>query len=314
MDKVTHTMLHRAAAAVIGLAGLAWLAPATAAESSPVIKINEATAKADVKADKLRGNLTLLSGAGGNIIVYENPAGKFIVDAGIAVSREKIMAALKNIGPAPVKYLVNTHYHWDHADGNVWMHEAGATIIGAPQTARHLAEETRVDDWNFTFKPMPRAGLPTVLVKGSKNMKFGDETFVMKNFGNGHTDGDLWVYARKADVLMLGDTYWNAYYPFIDNEHGGSIDNAIKWADKAIAASTDNTVIVPGHGAASNKAELKAWRAMLADVRYKVAALKKQGKSVADVQQAAPTAAYDAKYGGFVIDGKFFTKLVYDGL
>lgn len=94
----------------------------------------------------------------------------------------------------------------------------------------------------------------------------------MNNFGKGHTDGDLWVYAEKADVLMLGDTYWNAYYSFIDNQHGGSIDNAIKWADRAIAASTDKTVIVPGHGAPSNKAELREWRAKLADVRGKVAA------------------------------------------
>lgn len=314
MDTLARTMLHRAASAIISLAGIAWMTPARAADTSPVIKLNEATAKAEVKADKLRGNLTMLSGAGGNIVVYESPEGKFVVDSGIAVSKRKIMAAFDRIGPAPVRYLVNTHYHWDHADGNVWMHEAGATIIATPQTVRHLSEETRVDDWDYTFKPIPKAGLPTVLVNGSKNMTFGGEAFVMKHFGNGHTDGDLWVYARKADALILGDTYWNGYYPFIDNEHGGSIDNTINWADKAIAASTDKTVIVPGHGAASNKAELKAWRAMLVDVRDKVAALKKQGKSLAEVQQAAPTAAYDAQYGRFVIDGKFFTKLVYDGL
>jgi glyoxylase-like metal-dependent hydrolase (beta-lactamase superfamily II) len=314
MNKFVYKQLHHAAAAVFTAAGIAWIAPATAAETSPVIKINEATAKADVKADTLRGNLTMLSGSGGNIIVYNSPDGKLIIDAGIAVSKDKIVAALKAIGPEPVKYLVNTHYHWDHSDGNVWMHEAGATIIGSPQTAAHLARETRVDDWDYTFKPLPKEARPTVLVKGSKRMKFGGETFVMKNFGNGHTDGDLWVHAEKADVLMLGDTYWNAYYPFIDNEHGGSIGNTIKWADKAIAASTDKTLIVPGHGAASNKAALREWRAMLADVRDKVAALKKQGKSLADVQAAKPTATYDAKYGGFVIDGNFFTKLVYDGL
>jgi glyoxylase-like metal-dependent hydrolase (beta-lactamase superfamily II) len=308
------TNLQQAASAALAGACIVWLAQATAADTSPVIKINEATAKADIKADRLRGNLTMLSGSGGNIIVYNSSEGKFVIDAGIAVSKDKIIAALKEIGPEPVKYLVNTHYHWDHSDGNEWMHEAGATIIGSPQTAQHLAQETRVDDWNFTFKPLPAAGRPTVIVKGNKAMKFGGETFVMKNFGNGHTDGDLWVYAEKADVLMLGDTYWNAYYPFIDNQHGGSIANTIKWADRAIAASKDKTVIVPGHGAASNKAELREWRAMLVDVRDKVSALKKQGKSVTDVQAAKPTAAYDVKYGGFVIDGNFFTKLVYDGL
>jgi glyoxylase-like metal-dependent hydrolase (beta-lactamase superfamily II) len=302
-----------AASAAIACIGLFTMLPSMAADS-PVIKINEATAKADVKSDALRGNLTMLSGSGGNIIVYNSSAGKFVIDAGIAVSKDKILTALKSIGPEPLKYLVNTHYHWDHSDGNVWMHEAGATIVGSPQTMEHLGQETRVEDWNFTFKPLPPAGRPTVIVKGDKTMKFGGETFHIKNFGNGHTDGDLWVYAQKADVLMLGDTYWHPYYPFIDNQHGGNINNAIKWADKAIAASTDKTIVVPGHGAASNKAELKQWRAMLADIRDKVAALKKQGKSLAEIQATKPTAAHDAKYGGFVIDGNFFTKLVYDGL
>ncbi|WP_427308817.1 MBL fold metallo-hydrolase [Cupriavidus sp. H39] len=293
--------------------GLFTMQPSSGADS-PVIKINEATAKAEVKSDKLRGNLTMLSGSGGNIIVYNSPAGKFVVDSGISVSKDKILSALSAIGPEPLKYLVNTHYHWDHSDGNVWMHEAGATIVGAPQTAHHLGEQTRVEDWNYTFKPLPAAGRPTVLVKGSKTIKFGGETFHMQNFGNGHTDGDLWVYAQKADVLILGDTYWHPYYPFIDNKHGGSINNAIKWADKAIEASTDKTIIVPGHGVASNKTDLKQWRAMLADIRDKVAAMKKQGKSLEEIQATKPTSAYDAKYGGFVIDGNFFTKLVFDGL
>jgi glyoxylase-like metal-dependent hydrolase (beta-lactamase superfamily II) len=287
---------------------------AHAADVSPVIKINEATAKADIKAEKMRGNLTMLSGSGGNITVYNSPEGKLIIDAGIAVSKDKILAALKNIGPEPVKYLINTHYHWDHTDGNVWMHEAGAVIIGTPQTVAHLSRATRVDDWDFTFKPLPKEARPSVLVKGSKTMKFGGETFVMQNFGRGHTDSDIWVYVKNADVLVLGDIFWNPYFPFIDNENGGGINVAIKWADKALAASTDQTVIVPGHGAIGSKEDLLAWRNMLVDVRDQVAKLKKQGKSVADVQAAKPTAAYDKKFGSYVIDGNFFTKLVYDGL
>lgn len=301
-------------AVVMVLTTGALLAPAQAADISPVIKINEATAKADIHAETVRGNLTVLSGSGGNITVYNSPDGKLIIDAGIAVSKDKILNALKTIGPEPVKYLINTHYHWDHTDGNVWMHEAGATIVGTPQTVTHLSKDTRVDDWDFTFKPLPKEARPSIIVKGNKTMKFGGETFVMKNFGKGHTDSDIWVYVQKADVLVLGDIFWNPYFPFIDNENGGGINTAIKWADKAIAASTDKTVIVPGHGTVGSKADLVAWRDMLVDVRDRVAKLKKQGKTVAEVQAAKPTAAYDAKFGGFVINGTFFTKLVYDGL
>jgi glyoxylase-like metal-dependent hydrolase (beta-lactamase superfamily II) len=256
----------------------------------------------------------VLLGSGGDITVYNSPEGKFIIDAGISVSKDKLVAALKNIGPEPIKYLLNTHYHWDHTDGNPWMHEAGAVIIGTQQTVNHLSRSTRVDDWNFTFKPLPKEARPSIIVKGSKRMSFGNETFVIKNFGNGHTDGDLWVYLEKADVLVLGDTFWNSYYPFIDNEHGGSINNAIKWADKAIAATSDKTVIVPGHGAVGRKADLVAWRDMPVAVRDRIAGMKKQGKTLAEVQAAKPTSVYDQKFGGFVIDGNFFTKLVYDGL
>lgn len=303
------------AAASIALASGAWMPEAHAADDrSPVIKINEATAKADVHAESLRGNVTVLSGAGGNIVVYDSPEGKFIIDAGIAVSKDKVERALKAISSTPPKYLVNTHYHWDHTDGNVWVHQAGATIIGAPMTARHLAQATRVDDWKFTFEALPPEGRPTIIVKGSKTMRLGAESLTMRSYGNGHTDGDLSVYLHKADILVLGDLFWNPYYPFIDNEHGGSIGNTIAWANSAIKASGEKTIIVPGHGAVGNRADLMAWRNMLTEVRDRVAALKKQGRALPEIVAAKPTAAHDARFGGFVIDGDFFTKLVHDGL
>lgn len=297
------------------LATHSWLPSVYAADAgSPVVKINEATAKADVEVESLRGHISVLSGSGGNIVVYASPAGKFIVDSGIAVSRDKLTAALNSIGPTPLRYLVNTHYHWDHTDGNAWMQAAGATVIGSPMTFKHLSETTRVKDWNYTFEPLPREARPSIVVAGSKTMRFAGETITMRNFGNGHTDGDLWVYFKHADVLALGDTYWNGYYPFIDNEHGGSIDNAITWANKAITASSAHTLIVPGHGPTGNRASLTSWRDMLVAVRKDIAMLKRQGKTREEVVAAKPTAQYDKRYGGFVIDGNFFAKLVYDGL
>lgn len=158
------------------------------------------------------------------------------------------------------------------------------------------------------------AARPKVLVDSSKTITFDGTKVVMKNFGIGHTDSDIWVYFVKADVLVLGDIFWNGDYPFIDNAHGGGINQAIRWADLALKQTGPNTIVVPGHGAVGHRAELLEFRTMLAQIRDNVAALKKQGKTLDEIVAARPTAAFDAKFGAFVIEPSFFTRLVYGGL
>ena len=281
---------------------------------SPVTKINEAAANADIKVERLRENINMLSGSGGNIIVFNGPEGKLLVDVGIAVSQTKIQAALDGISPAPLKYVVNTHWHWDHSDGNVWAQKAGATIIAQENVLKRLSNTERVEDWNYTFQPVAAGGRPTVTFKTGKTLKFNGETIVMKNFGIGHTDGDTSVYFKKADVLALGDIFWNGYYPFIDNAHGGGINDTIRWLNESLKRAGEKTLIVPGHGPTGNRAQLVEYRDMLVAVRDNVARRKKQGKSLDEVIAAKPTAAYDAKWGGFLIDPTFFTRLVYAGV
>jgi glyoxylase-like metal-dependent hydrolase (beta-lactamase superfamily II) len=301
-------------AAIITTIGASWFAAGNAAAVSPVIQINEATARAEITSQPLRGNISVLMGSGGNIVALQGPQGKFLVDAGIAVSKAKLQAALAEVGDGPVQYVANTHWHWDHTDGNTWLGESGATIIAHPNTLKHVSETTRVDDWDYTFKPLPKAGLPTMLVKDSKTMHFGGENITLKNFGTGHTDGDLWIYFEKADVLALGDTFWNGVYPFIDNASHGGVNEAIKWANHAIEQSTEHTIIVPGHGPVGNRMQLIEFRDMLVGVRDNVKKLKEQGMTVEQAVAAKPTAQYDAKFGHFVINPDFFTRLVYAGL
>jgi glyoxylase-like metal-dependent hydrolase (beta-lactamase superfamily II) len=125
----------------------------------------------------------------------------------------------------------------------------------------------------------------------------------------------LSVTFGEADILHVADTYWNGIYPFIDHSTGGSIDGTIAASDANLAAATENTIIIPGHGKpVSNKAELKEYRDMLVDVRDKVAALKKSCRTLEETVVAKPTAAHDAKWGQFLIDPPFFTKLVYEGV
>jgi glyoxylase-like metal-dependent hydrolase (beta-lactamase superfamily II) len=289
----------------------ALLSVAHADVTTPVLDINKEAANPTITVQKLRANLSVVMGSGGNIVVLNTPNGKLLGDAGIAASKSQLETALASIGPAPIKYLINTHYHWDHTDGNVWVHDAGATIVAHENTLKRLTSGTRVIEWGYFFPPTPKGGLPTVLVKDEKTMDFEGETVVMKHYGPGHTDTDISLYFKKADVLQVGDIWWNGHYPFLDNGAGGNIDGLIVWVNECIKASTSHTIIVPGHGAVSNRAGLTEFRDMLVAVRANVARLKKSGKTLAETVEAKPTAAFDAKFGNFLINPAFFIQLVY---
>jgi glyoxylase-like metal-dependent hydrolase (beta-lactamase superfamily II) len=287
---------------------------AGAVAATPYETINAAAASANIDSSPLRGGLTALFGSGGNITVLSGADGKFLVDAGITLSKIRLTAAIDAIGSEPIKYLVNTHWHWDHTDGNGWLHDAGATIIARPQTLQDLKSTIRIDEWGHTFTPVPEGALPTMLVSQEKTMEFDGEHIVIRAYLPSHTNGDLVVYFTKADVLATGDTYWNGLYPFIDHEVGGGIDGMIKAANLDIAAAGENTIIVPGHGPLSDKKGLIEYRDMLVDVRNKVRSLKRKGLSEEQVIAQKPSAAHDGTWGTSIISPALFVHLVYISL
>ena len=298
-----------AALAVACVAAVPLLARAEV--TSPVLLIDADAATAPITVQKLRGNINVLMGSGGNITVLNSAQGKLLVDAGIAVSKPRVEAALASISNAPLKVVINTHYHWDHTNGNAWMNEAGATIIAHENTLKRLTSGSRVIEWGFTFPPSPKAALPTVVFQTEKTVQFGGETLLLKHFGAGHTDTDALIYFKNADVLSVGDIWWNGHYPFLDNGAGGSIDGLIRWVNECIKLATPKTIIVPGHGEVSDRAGLTEFRDMLVAVQGNVARLKREGKTLAETVAAKPTAAFDAKYGDFLISPAFFIQLVY---
>lgn len=208
--------------------------PGIAEVSSPVLAINAEAATAKITVQALRGNVSVVMGSGGNIAGLNGRGGKLLGDAGIAVSQPRLEAALASIGPSPVTYVVNTHYHWDHTDGNAWMNEAGATIVAHESTLKRLASGTRVIERGYTFPPTPKAGLPTVVFKTEKTLQFEGETVVLTNYGTGHTDTDVAIYFTKTDVLQVGDIWWNGHYCFLDNGAGGSVDGLIRWVNELL--------------------------------------------------------------------------------
>jgi glyoxylase-like metal-dependent hydrolase (beta-lactamase superfamily II) len=281
---------------------------------SPVIAINEEAKTAHIQSQHIRGNLTVLSGSGGNVTVLAGGDEKLLIDGGIAYSRQGLERALEAISPGRIQYLINTHYHWDHTDSNGWLHQLGATIVAQDNTLKRLSVDTRVDDWEWTFPASPVEARPTVLLRTAKTIRFHGSTVELKYYGPCHTDSDIWAYFIEANVLSTGDTFWNGVYPFIDNENGGSIDGMIRAANANIAKVGPDTIVVPGHGPLGGRAELIEFRDMLVAIREKVARLKQQGMSRDQVVAAKPSREFDAKWGGFVLDGAFFTRIVYDGL
>jgi glyoxylase-like metal-dependent hydrolase (beta-lactamase superfamily II) len=281
---------------------------------SPVIIIRKAAATAKINVTKLRGNVSVLQGSGGNITVLTGPDGKLLVDAGITASRPQITEALDTLSPDPVKHLINSHWHFDHTDGNEWLHSIGAEITAHENTRKHLSITTQVEDWNFTFPPAPAEALPTKLFNSEQTLHVNGATLSLEYYSPAHTDSDISVHFTDDDIIHVADTLWNGHFPFIDYSTGGSIDGMIRAADANVAKVTDKTIVISGHGSIGNKSQLIEFRDLLVSVRDEVSRLKKQGKSLDEVVAAKPTADYDAKWGGFVVDGNFFTRLVYAGV
>jgi glyoxylase-like metal-dependent hydrolase (beta-lactamase superfamily II) len=305
----------------LGLAGLTTtgrgLSPRRAfAEARGLVSsIKDSAAVSPIVTHKLRNNISVLEGSGGNVAVLTGPDGKVLIDAGISVSRPQMTKALAELGADPITHLVNTHWHFDHADGNAWLNSMGAKIIAQENTRKYLSQVQRVEDWDYNFLALPPNGIPSEVFANEHALKLNGESIALKHYGPAHTDSDIAVSFGEADVVHVADTFWNGSYPFIDYSTGGSIDGMIAACDANLAATTDRTIIIPGHGKpVSNKAELQEFRDMLVAVREKVATLKKKGMTRDETVAAKPTAAFDAKFGNFVIDPAFFARLVYDGL
>jgi glyoxylase-like metal-dependent hydrolase (beta-lactamase superfamily II) len=280
-------------------AGAVWLSPHLVAQV-PTPKITTTL---------LRGNVSVLRGSGGNIAVLTGKDGKVIVDSGYAVAQSQIHSALDSVSSDPFTHLINTHWHFDHTEGNEWMHAAGATILAHANTKTRLSTTQTVTAWNKTFPPSPAGAIPTETFTDKKSLHLNGALLQLAYYDAAHTDTDISIHFTDADILHVGDTWWNPIYPFIDYSSGGSINGMIQATERNLAQSNANTIIIPGHGRVGDKAQLTEFRDMLVTTRDKVAALKKQGKILDEVVAAKPNAALDAKWGsataflGYVYQG-----------
>jgi glyoxylase-like metal-dependent hydrolase (beta-lactamase superfamily II) len=267
-----------------------------------------------ISVHSLRRNIAVLEGSGGNITVLTGKDGKLLVDAGFSVSQSRISAALASISQDPIRHLINSHWHTDHTDGNEWLHSAGATITAQENTRKHLSMMTRIAGWDWDFPARPAGALPSNTFGTRHEMVLNNTNITLEKYDPAHTDSDISVTFAEADILLVADTWWNGVYPFIDYSTGGSIDGQIHAAQRNVDAVAADTIVVPGHGPIGNRAALIEFRDMLVAMRERVAGLKRQGMTVFEVMAAKPTAAFDAKWGQFLITPSAFTGLIYQGV
>jgi glyoxylase-like metal-dependent hydrolase (beta-lactamase superfamily II) len=246
--------------------------------------------------------------------------GVILVDSGSTPEEcARLQAALATLTPKPVRVLVNTHWHFDHVNGNEPLGAAGATIVAQTEVrTRMIAEKSRQVSPGFPTLAYTNAALalPTVTFDRELTLRSGDKEILLLHpaANQAHTDGDVAVFYRHANILHTGDLFFQGLYPYIDVGSGGWIDGLIASGREMLALIDDKTVVVPGHGPVSDKAHLAAYVAMLADISAKITPLVRAGKTLDEVKAAKPTAAFDDAWGKTWLTGDQFTELAYNGL
>jgi glyoxylase-like metal-dependent hydrolase (beta-lactamase superfamily II) len=261
--------------------------------------------KVEVKVERIAPGVAVLLGAGGNIGLSYGADGNIVVDDQYAPMSEKILAAIATVDPDPVRFVVNTHWHGDHTGGNEAMGKRGAVIVAHSNVRERMSSEQFIAALDDRVPASPPAALPVVTFEDGVALHLNGDTLHVVHVANAHTDGDSLVHWQKANVLHMGDTFFHKFsLPFIDLSSGGSIDGLIAAVDKGLAASNATTRIIPGHGPVASRAELAAYKAMLVDVRAKVAAGIRARRSLAQIQATKPAAPYGMA-DGFIKPDQF---------
>ena len=233
-----------------------------------------------------------LEGTSCNLLAVAGRAGVLLVDDQRSSDARETDAAIEQAYELPIVEVINTHWHLDHAGGNAHFAQAGAVIVAQRNVAERLKVDQYMSAYNKVVPASPPAAWPSQSYDRAMTIRFGAETVRLVHVGNAHTDGDTLVKLAHANVIHMGDVFFNGIYPFIDLDSGGSIQGLIRAVDAALAMSNARTRFIPGHGAIASRAELAAYRAMLADVAAKVRRQIRDGQDRAAIVASKPAAAY----------------------
>jgi glyoxylase-like metal-dependent hydrolase (beta-lactamase superfamily II) len=269
--------------------------------------------KVEITTIRVAEAVSMLEGAGGNIGVSVGADGVFLIDDQYAPLTDKIVAAVGAIDERPIRFVLNTHWHSDHTGGNENLGGAGALIVAHDNVRVRMSTEQFLEAFDRRVPPSPESALPVVTFSDTVTFHINGDTVHAFHVDPAHTDGDSIVHFSKANVIHMGDVMFSGMYPFIDVGAGGSLTGVIAACDRALELADDDTKIIPGHGPLSTRADLEAYRAMLAGVRDAVAPLVVAGKSLEEMRQADPLAPFNETWGGGM-EPEVFLGIVYESL
>jgi glyoxylase-like metal-dependent hydrolase (beta-lactamase superfamily II) len=262
--------------------------------------------KVEIRTEKLADTVWMMTGSGGNLGLSAGADATFLIDDQYAPLTPKIKAAIAAVTSKPVNFVINTHWHFDHTGGNENLGGEGALIVAHDNVRKRMESSQFIEFLRAKVDPAPKAALPVVTFSTDAAFFLNGDEIRAFHVPRAHTDGDVIVHLRKSDVIHMGDTYFNGMYPFIDTSSGGTVDGTIAAVDRALAIATDATRIIPGHGPLSNKAELKAYRDMLATVSGRIKQMIRDGRKLEEITASKVSADFDEKWGkGFIAPNKF---------
>ena len=268
----------------------------------------------EIKTQEVAEGIYMLIGQGGNIGVSVGEDGVFMIDDQYAPLTEKIMAAIAALSDKPVRFLINTHWHYDHTGGNENLGKQGVVIVAHDNVYERMSRDAEIAIFNTVVPAAPRAALPVITFNDNVTFRLNGEEIRVMHYKNSHTDGDSVIHFKNADVIHTGDIYFNGLYPFIDASSEGSVDGTIKSVEAIIALADDDTKIIPGHGPLSGKQEMKDYLEMLKTVRGRMSKLIAEGKSLEEITRLKPNADYDETLGKAFLKPEKFLQVIYDSM
>jgi glyoxylase-like metal-dependent hydrolase (beta-lactamase superfamily II) len=245
----------------------------------------------------------MLTGRGGNIGVSAGEDGVFLIDDQYAPLTPAIRKAIAEVSDKPVRFVFNTHWHGDHTGGNENFGQAGSVIVAHDNVRKRLAAGQLM---NFVGQerdvpPAPEAALPVVTFDNTVTFHINGDELHAFHVRNAHTDGDAILRFRSANVVHMGDVYFNGIYPFIDASSGGSLEGTIAAVDRALQLIDEDTKVIPGHGPLADRSALESYQTMLATVHGRIGLMIDEGLSLEQIKAQKPTAEFDAEWGdGFI--------------
>lgn len=268
----------------------------------------------EIRATKLADGLYMLQGAGGNLAVSVGSDGVVLIDDQFAPLTEKILAAIRVFSDQPVRYVINTHWHGDHVGGNDNLGKAGAIIVAHENVRQRMSVEQFQALRGRTLPASPHSALPVITFRDSVSLHLNGKTLRAFHVPPAHTDGDSIIHFAEADVIHMGDTFFNGSYPFVDVDSNGSIAGMIAAQEQILSMAGPKTRIIPGHGPLSDAEGLRAAHDMLVTLRDRVEQAIAAGVSADDFVASDPLADLNAKWGGGFLKPEQVLRIIYADL